>query len=475
MISNYIKISLVLVFLGFIISCKAPELALQQVDKSVPESFKKHPTDSFNIASINWRSYFQDQELNMLIDSALKNNQELNMVFQELIINRNEVLEKSGEYRPFVNLGGGTGLERPGKYTPAGAVEEQLEVRPDRQFPDPLGDFQLGVTASWEVDIYRKLRNAQSAAEFRLLANTEGKNYLITQLIAEIAASYYELMAMDNLLEIINQNLTLQENALEKALVLKQNAKANQLAVNRFQAQLLNTKNQQYAIRQKIVQTENKLRYLVGGYPDKISRNTNKLMELAVDSLQAGIPAQLLANRPDILEAEYRIAAAELDIKSARAAFFPRLEIKSGMGFQAFSPRFLLNPASIIMNIAGDLVAPFINKNAIQARYNTANAQQLQAVFHYEQTLLNAYTDVLNQLAKLENYSNSLDTKAKEVKVLKESVTIANSLFKYAKADYVEVLLTQEEVLDAQMELVEAKLGQLEAKVGIYRALGGGW
>ena len=198
-------------------------------------------------------------------------------------------------------------------------------------------------------------------------------------------------------------------------------------------------------------------------------------MELQIDSIQAGIPAQLLQNRPDIRQADYQLRAANLDVSVARADFYPMLDISAGLGFKAFNPSFLLDPESAVFNLAGDLIAPLVNKKAIRARYNMASAAQIQAVYQYEQTVLNAYTDVLNQLAKLQNYSNSFSTKEREVEILSESVDIANNLFRYAKADYVEVLLTQEEVLDAKMELVETKLQQLLAKVAIYRALGGGW
>ena len=182
-----------------------------------------------------------------------------------------------------------------------------------------------------------------------------------------------------------------------------------------------------------------------------------------------------MQNRSDIRQAEYQLQAAKLDVLVARADFYPNLDISAGIGFQAFKPGFLLEPESILFSLAGDLIAPLINKKAIRARYNMASATQIQAVYQYEQTVLNAFTDVLNQLTKLENYSNSFATKQREVDILGESVNIANSLFRYAKADYVEVLLTQEEVLDAKMELVETKLLQLQAKVQIYRALGGGW
>ncbi len=442
----------------------------------MPESFtSQRPLDSVSLADIDWHTYFDDARLIALIDTALQNNQELNIVLQEMVISQNEVLERSGEYLPFVNVGAGLGVEKPGRFTRDGAVEHNLEIEEGKAFPEPLGDFQFGAMATWEVDIWRKLRNAKDAAQLRYLAVNEGRNFLVSNLIAEIANSYYELMALDHLLEIVNNNAAIQEEALRKVEIQKQNAKANQLAVNRFEAQWLKTTNLQYNIRQQIVETENRINFLVGRYPSTIERNTAQFMDLGLDNIQAGIPARLLQNRPDIRQAEYQLQAANLDVEVARAEFYPSLDISAGLGFQAFNPSFLLMPESILFNLAGDLTAPLVNKKAIRARYNMASAMQVQAVYQYEQTVLQAYTDVLNQLNKLENYANSFTVKRREVDILSESVNIANSLFRYAKADYVEVLLTQEEVLEAKMELVETKLQQLQAKVEIYRALGGGW
>jgi NodT family efflux transporter outer membrane factor (OMF) lipoprotein len=476
-VSNFLsRIGALSVLAAIVWSCNVPETALMPVSQSPPEQFEPSlAADSINIANVSWRTYFDAPNLVALIDSALQNNQELNILLQEIQVRQNEVLEREGEYLPFVRLGAGMGAEKPGRYTRAGAVEEQLDIEPEKAFPEPLGDFQLGAVATWEIDIWRKLRNAKDAAQLRYLAATEGRNFLVTSLVAEVAESYYELLALDNLLKIINDNLILQEEALNKVKLQKESARATQLAINRFQAQLLNTRNLQYAIKQQITEAENRINFLAGRYPVGVARNPQLFMNMPLDSIQAGVPAELLANRPDIRQAEYELAAANLDVEVARADFYPSLDITAGLGFQAFNPSFLANPESIIFNLAGDLMAPLINKKAIKARYNMATAMQVQAVYEYEQTVLAAYTDLLNQLNKLDNYSKSFDTKTAEVNILNESVRIANSLYRNARADYVEVLLTQEEVLDAKMELIETKLEQLHAKVAIYRTLGGGW
>ncbi|KGE85807.1 MAG: TolC family protein [Phaeodactylibacter xiamenensis] len=472
----FYRIAIFLVLASIAWSCNVPEKVLLPVSQTLPDQYEPLlATDSTNIATISWRAYFDDPNLIALIDSALQNNQELNILLQEIQVSQNEVLEREGEYLPFVRLGAGIGAEKPGRYTRAGAVEEQLDIEPEKAFPEPLGDFQLGAVATWEVDIWRKLRNAKDAAQLRYLAATEGRNFLVTNLVAEISETYYELLALDNLLKIINDNLLLQQDALSKVKLQKENARATQLAVNRFEAQLLNTRNLQYAIKQQITEAENRINFLAGRYPSEVARNPQSFMDMPLDSIQAGVPAELLANRPDIRQAEYELAAANLDIDVARADFYPRLDITAGLGFQAFNPKFLASPESVVFNLAGDLMAPLINKKAIQARYNMATAKQIQAVYAYEQTVLSAYTDLLNQLNKLNNYSKSFDTKTAEVDILNKSVNIANSLYRNARADYVEVLLTQEEVLDAKMELMETRLEQLQAKVAIYRTLGGGW
>lgn len=456
------------------VGCKILHGPIKTENKEVPANFG-YSQDAATIAGISWRDYFSDDNLITLIDSALKKNQELNITLQEIEILKNEVRLRKGEYLPFVGLGLAAGLEKEGRFTRHGAVDESGEILPGRSFPEPLPNFEVAALASWEVDIWKKLRNAKKAAALRYLAGTEGKHFLVTNLIAEIASSYYELMALDSQLDIIRQNIRIQTGALQIVKQQMASAKLNQLAVNRFEAQLLNTTNRQYEIQQRIVETENRLNFLTGSFPRGIPRSSAGFIEISLDSVQAGIPSQLLANRPDVRKAEMGLAAAKLDVKVARANFFPAARIVGGIGFQAFNVKYITDPESMLFNLAGDLVAPLVNRNGIKAQYSTASAMQVQAVYEYERTLLNAYVDVVNQLSFVQNFGKSYQTKNKEVDILMQSVVISNSLFRSARADYLEVLLTQREALESKMELIEIKAQQLRAKVNIYRALGGGW
>jgi len=477
MIKNKIKLTIMtlILILSIFSACTIPKIVQKTENKSISSSYL-NVTDSINIAKVKWQKFFTDPFLNTLIDSALQNNQELNITLQEIEIARNEVRARKGEYLPFVGLGAGTGVDKSGRYTSRGSSEANADIKPGTATPNLLQDYRFGAYANWEIDVWRKLRNAKKSAFNRYMASASGKNFLVTNLIAEIANSYYELLALDNQLSIINQNIEIQSNALEIVKLQKIAGRVNELAVRRFEAQVLNTKSLQFGIRQKMIETENRINFLVGRSPQTIIRNADDFISLIPSIVQSGIPSQLLENRPDIKQAELILTASKLDLKSAKAQFYPAFGISAGIGFNAFDASYLVKtPESLLFSLTGELMAPLINRNGIKAAYLNANAKQIQAVYNYERTILKAYVDVVNQLSNIKNLNKSYDLKFKEVDALTQSVTISNSLFKSARADYMEVLLTQRDALGAKFELIETKKQQMNAMVNIYRALGGGW
>ncbi|TNE52871.1 MAG: efflux transporter outer membrane subunit [Bacteroidetes bacterium] len=456
-------------------SCKTPDLIKRDVNTTVPVSYKDSQ-DTVTSANQVWKQFFKDPHLLALIDTALHNNQELNITLQEIEVARNEIRARKGEYLPFVGLNAGAGVDKVGRYTRKGALEATTEIEPGKEFPEPLQDYLFGFHVSWELDIWKKLRNARKSAVSRYLGTVEGKNFMVTNLVAEIANSYYELLALDNQLRILQRNIEIQSNALELVRVQKQAARVTELAVKRFEAQVLNTRGRQYEIKQQIVETENRINFLVGRFSGRIDRDSQSFDSLQPVEIQTGIPSQLLGNRPDIRQAEMELAASKLDVKVARASFYPSVGISADLGIQAFNPAYLLkSPESILYSLAGDLVAPLINRNGIKADYYSANAKQLQAMFAYEQRILNAYLEVANQLSKIENLEKSYDLKNKEVQALTESTEISNKLFTSARADYMEVLLTQREALESRFDLIEIRKQQMNTMVNVYKSLGGGW
>lgn len=456
-------------------SCKTTAPATRPENKEVPESYTGSQ-DTANVTEIKWGTFFSDPNLRALIDTALSNNQELNMMLQEISVANNEIRAKKGEYLPYVNIQAGAGMDKVGRYTRYGALEANTEIKPGEEFPEPYSDFMIGAYASWELDVWKKLRNSKKAAVFNYLSSVEGKNFMVTQLVAEIANSYFELMALDNQLAILNQNIEIQKDALGVVKLQKQAAKVTELAVKRFEAEVAKNQSLIYDIHQQITETENRINFLVGRFPQPVTRSSSTFEQLTPQLIKSGIPSQLLANRPDIRQAEMNLEAAKLNVKVAKANFYPQFRITAGLGYQAFNPQFLFStPESMLYSLAGDLVAPLINRNAIKANYYSANNKQMQAVYDYEQSILNGYIEVANQLSKIDNLEKSYALRTQQVAALTESISISNSLFSSARADYVEVLLTQREALESKMELVETKMQQMNAMVNVYQALGGGW
>lgn len=456
--------------------CSIPALVKKMENRTIPVSYNKSQSDSSNIVATRWKDFFPDTYLTALIDTALSNNQELNIILQEINIANNEVRARKGRYLPYVDLGGGVGVEKVGKYTRFGAIDENTNITPDNRIPQNLSNFLLVANASWQVDIWKQLRNVKKSATHRYLASIEGKNFMVTRLIAEVANAYYELMALDNQLDILKKNIEIQQNALKVVGLQKIAGNVTELAVRRFEAEVRKNQGRQYYIQQQIIETENRINFLLGRYPQPILRNSATFANLMPKIISFGVPSQLLVNRPDIRQAEQALEAAKLDIAVAKANFYPTLRISAGLGYEAFNAKYLLEtPKSMIYNMVGGLVGPLVNRNEIKASYFSANARQVQAVYQYERTILRAYTEVVNNFSYINNLVNSYNFKSQQVQALNTSIDISINLFNSGRADYVEILMTQRDALEAKMELIETKMQQMHAVVGLYQTLGGGW
>ena len=420
--------------------------------------------------------FFNDPNLVGLIDQALFGNQQLRILAQDIAIANNEVLRRRGAYLPFVHFGTGASLDKLSTFTPPGADLSQIVSPTGQPFPNPLPDFLVAANVSWQIDIWRQLRNARDAAGLRYLGTTDGWNYVVTRLVAEIAENYYKLMALDKQLETLDGTIALQEQSLEIAKAQKEGARGTELGVQRFLAEVRKNQSQKLIIRQEIIETENRINFLCGRYPQPVERMSAQFIDLQLQTLSVGVPSQLLQNRPDIRQAERELAAAGLDVRVARANFFPKLIITSGVGYEAFNTKYLFfTPESLIYGVAGNLVAPLINKTAIRADYLNANAKQLQSLYDYQRTILNAFTEVINRVSKVQNYSQSIEIKKQQLASLEAAVDVATKLFQNARVEYIDVLFAQRDRNDARIVLIETKQEQLSAIVNAYQALGGGW
>ncbi len=459
-------------------NCQPMKTYKQPSLKPMPESYN-NKKDSTNDAAINWKSYFTDATLIALIDTSLNNNIDLLMTLQRIEMAQNQLNFAKVLGKPFFGAGITAGQKRFGKYTMDGVGNYDTNfsnnITDDQKIPEHLPDFNIGLQSSWEIDIWGKLRNKKKAAIARYLASVEGKNWIITNLISEISAGYYSLIALDNELDIIKETRNLQLNELQIIQAQKEAGYANELAVKQFESRILNTRSLEVEILQSIIEIENKINFLLGRYPQPIYRDKLQFTKPLPTQIRMGVPAQLLRNRPDVKKAEYELLAAKADVEAARLAFYPSLNINATLGFQTFNPAYVIAPQSLAYNVLGGLSAPIINRKGLIADFGVTSAVQIEALYNYQKSIIGAYTEVYNEMSNIKNLSLIQDLKSKEVNVLTESIITSTDLFKTGRATYLEVLLTQANALQARIELINVKKRQYDAVVNSYKALGGGW
>lgn len=456
-------------------SCKTSAPIQNTGIKTIPQSYSA-TIDSTNSAETRWKDLFSDKNLVTIIDSALKNNLDLLSTLQRLEKSKAEIQYRKGLILPILNGVAWGGQERTSEYSVNWAGNEGGIFPSGDPLKPTYNDYYLGFQSSWEVDVWGKLRNSKRAAFTRYLSSVEGKNFVITNLVAEIATTYYELLSLDNQLKIIRESLQLQKNALEVIKIQKQAGTANELAVKQFEAEVFYSQSLEFETLQNITENENKLNFLLGRFPQPIIREEVSLTDQIPPQIKTGIPSQLLKNRPDIKQAEFELMATKFDVKVAKAAFYPSFNISGSIGLQAYKTAFLLSsPQSLAYNLLGGLATPLLNRSAIKAQFSNAKANQIEAMLNYQKSILNGFVEVSNELSSIKNLEQIYERKTKEVEALTKSIDISTDLFKAGKATYFEVLLIQNRSLQSKLDLINTKKRQSQATVNIYKALGGGW
>lgn len=461
-------------------SCKIKQEVVQNKPLLIAPSKFTAKSDSTNGQIPIIKNIFTDAELITLIDSALQNNFDLQNTLQRLEIARAGVRFYNGNDKPNLSAGAAIGARKFGNYTIDGVgnydTQFSTNLNDKQRIPDPfIPDFFVGLQSSWEIDLWGKLKSQRQAASIRLLASETGRNLLVTSLVSEIANAYYELLILDNELNFIQENIDLQQKAIEIIDVMKQSGQSNQLAVELSNAQLLASKSMKVEVSQQIIELENKINFLIGRYPQPIKRAKKAWSEVNPPNFSVGIPSQLLANRPDIKQAEYELLASNADLFTAKAAFYPSLNITGSLGLQSFKALYWLSPQSMALNALSGLAAPLANRRELKAGLMATKAEQQIAYTNYQKSILNGFTEVYNYLRTIDNTNEMYDLKSQEVNVLRSSVGTSAELFRYGRATYLEVITAQRNALQSQIELINLKKKQFATVIGLYRSLGGGW
>lgn len=433
-------------------------------------------SSAFVAPTIN--TFFADPGLIDLLQRMKSSNLDYKIVEERIAI-ANQYLKRSKmAFLPSIEAriaGQGT---RYGKYTIDGVgnfdTNLSQNIEDDQRVnTNVTPDMYLGLQASWEIDIWGKLRNQKKAAQQQFFATQEGLNLLQVEIFTNIATLYYELIALDKQLQIYSDNLALQERASEIVMAQRSTGKATELAVQSFLAQNNNLKAAVEAIKADIFEKERAILALTGEFNGEVKRSAN-FIQGQMNYLNATHNVDTIIHaRPDVNKAYLEYGAAMSRVKAARASFYPRLEIGGFIAMNAFSPKTWFNPSSLAFQFLGNLVAPIFNKGELRTQFNITTSEQTIAFIEYRKSVLHAYNELSAMLNQLEANQKVLEYKGAEVQFLERGVEVANDLYVTGYANYLEIITAQKSKLQAQLEFVDYQLRSSKALVRLYKAMGG--
>lgn len=445
----------------------------------VPETYLAGSSDSTTFSATPYRLLLTDEPLIALLDTAMAGNIDLKVAVQRIELSQAQWGLARNALLPQISAQVSGAVDRYGKYTLNGVGNYDTNLSPNitgsRRIPGPTPDYFAGLRSSWEMDLWGKLKKRKQAAYHRVLSTLEGRNLIVTGLIGEISRHYFTLLALDAELDIIRENVTLQEKAVELVEVQKAAGRVTELAVQQFKAQLANTRSLEGQVRQSVQESENQINFLLGRFPQPIRRGGSFRSRQLPAALSAGLPAQLLSYRPDIRAAEQQMLAANLDVDAARLEFFPSLTLSPYIGLNAFRLGVLADPQSLAAGILGGLSAPVLNRRMLKAQVRIQEATAREAWLVYRQSVLKGVSEVTTSLSGIERFRDVVRHKTEEVDILKQAASTSDNLFGTGYATYLEVITAQRSVLQAELDLITLKKAQFHCVVDLYRALGGGW
>lgn len=446
---------IVLILVSVLASCGTYK-KLEQAPRVKLESTrlgKSNPNDTTTIADSSWMSYFEDKKLQSLISKALDNNIDLQISLSR--IKKAEAGLKMSKLNLYPTLSAG--------------LESNITFADNN-----IENYKLGFQAAWEIDLWGKLNN-QAKAKYASLLNTyEYQKLVQTQIIANIANSYYRLLSLDKQLEVTKLTIQLLRKNAETMDALKQAGQQNAAGVSQSYALLYSTQTNIPNIEAQIKEQENIISLLIGSEPVKIDRTSFDMQNIK-NELSIGIPAIVLSKRPDVKQSQFDVQMAFANTKAAKADLLPSLRITSasaGNSSTNFSDLFKFN--DIAANLVGGLTQPIFNRGQIKGNIKVAEENQKEALLNFRSTVLKAAEEVSNILYGFESSLKKNEFRLKQIKSLNNSVEYTQELLIAGEANYTEVLTAQQNLLSAQLNQINDKLDQLIYGVNLYKALGGG-
>jgi len=421
-------------------------------------------SDTTTIADIPWKEYFTDPCLTALIDEGIDNNFDLQIAYTRIQQAEASLGMAKAAYFPDVALVGQVNHSRSSNGESGKNVLGYHST-----------NYSLGISASWELDIWGKL-NRQSRAKYAQFLNSHAyKNLIQTSLVANIATSYYSLLALDEKLAITVETVKLLEENVQTIQDLKDAGLQNGAAVEQSKSLLYSTLATIPDLESQIRQLENSICTMLGRKPGIITRSAIGAQQYP-DRLEYGVPAQMLARRPDVQQAELSFRSAFELTNAAQASFYPSITLSTGsIGFGTYNTLSnFFKPENIFASIIGGLTQPLFAKKQLTGNLKIAKAQQQEALLSFEQSVLSAGQEVTDILFSFESSLKKNYPREKQIEACKNSVYFTQELLKAGDANYTEVLNAEQNLLSAQLNRVNDRLEQLQCSVDLYKALGGG-
>ncbi|WP_116105920.1 efflux transporter outer membrane subunit [Lewinella sp. IMCC34191] len=418
--------------------------------------------DSASLALVSWKELFTDPYLQEYIAEGLENNIDIRVAIQQIGIAEAYLQQARIRNRPTVD----------------GTLQySRSELSKNSQFGaqfSTLNQYQLSGTVSWEADVWDKISSAQRAQRALYLQSVAAHTAVKSRLIANIASTYYDLLALDEQRRVTEQTISNRRNSLETTQALKDAGNVTEVAVKQTEAQIFTARAILIDLNNNIHLLENTLSLLLGGDPRDFPRSSLSDQQLTTE-LTTGVPAQLLANRPDVIAAEFGLINAFELTNVARADFYPSLTLSATVGLQSLTLGKFLDPSSFFATLVGGAVRPIVDGRRIRTQYAVSELQQEQASLDFRSTVLTAAKEVSDALYTISAAEEKIDVKQQELTAYDLATEYSEELLINGYANYLEVLTARENALNTSLDLVNARNTRLQAVVNLYEALGGGW
>jgi len=460
----------ILLMLRHVTGCKTGQ-AYKRPTLDLPQQFNNTTnTDTTSIADIEWKTFFTDTTLQRLIEAGIANNYDLQLAVKRIDISQQQLKKAKLLLLPQVNAQLAVQFNYPSKNSLNGLSTGSFLGS------DHIEDYTTGLNLSWEADIWGKISRQKEAALAGYLQTYEAKKAVQTQLVANIAQGYYNLLMLDKQLEITHKNILLSDSTVRVTKFLRDAGEVTSLAIQQAEAQLQSTKLLVPQLEQSIALQEDALQILTGRLPGTVQRASTLDAITVQESVATGLPAAILSRRPDVRSAENAIVVANAQVGIAQASMYPSLTITASGGVDAFKATNWFNlPASLFGIVTGGIAQPVFNGRQLKTQFEIAKIQREQAVIQFRQTVLNAVGEVSDALVQQDKLKQQQQIAVAQVDTLLSAIKNAQLLFKSNMATYIEVLTAQSSALQAQLTLASIQRQQLSAVVNIYKALGGGW